>query len=1124
MVRWVYVVVFLFLVSFVYAETNGCCQVTTSGDSCVYTSESNCADANYFSSGALCENTNECSTGCCVISEGCFEGTGEYTCSLSSGIFYDGQECSGVSECEMTCCKFGSDYSFIYSGECQGLIDEYGSEIESISVDTEAECEEFEDLEEKGCCVSTSGCSYVTQEECGVSSYDASGFGFFENEYCDGVAAYLAEKDYEAKDYCDCELVEGNACDEDLMNIVEVDSCGNYGAVVEECDFPDEMCTVGEGGASCSIGECFFDLPEMLEKYNPLWENEFQNYESRCLYEGPAGNYQDRPGSRHYVIRCVVGELILEPCDDLRGTVCVDDYLDGFDWANCVDNNVEDVEGDVTTVPIGEKFWEYYTSGEVSEACSKAVVNCDVAFGKTSGVDFQRECDGNCFCLRKEWSMLMAEYCNAGGDCGNDVNLVEGFSDGNFEMNRETMSVGGNFLADTTSVGCGDGCTDEAITADDARGIQCYDENMDCTFFTWDKISEDYMESLKIRKTGFIGFFTFLEYVNVDPDFLSLVTEYDVKDDVSYEIIGYWELIWYLSEPYYLEFFGGSAHGQCGETMGYFKMASNPQENWVETINFLVDSCDFVSIDFEELVILGEALVYENIVFDAEDSTRSSLIDAPEFESKDDFIPVTISSSCGSWIAPATDDCELCDVGWSEGGIAIEDENGEVFENYECSEYRCRSLGRDCQWIEGNLGTGRANCINAPVDTTPPVISLWEEEMVLENYEYTEDDDKTVIVNAPVGLMHLPVLTDDFSRCKISDDPQTELYTSLEDKETFYDSLDYLVEDPLLGYSQEHNFTYFIGDGATEYNFYVWCENFNDLPTPTFYMFEVTTTSEPDTDAPEIEGIYPNSGSYVKADGTSVDVTLYLNENAYCKYSNGDIDYSLMTSEFLSCAESDGIFDYVCITTIPLSAGMTSLYIKCSDTSGNIMSIAENWYVSQSLPLLIVQTSPTGTLYSNEVVLQVKTEDGADNGNAVCYYEGAGSVKQEMFVSSGTYHEQPLNLEKGSYVYTINCEDSLGNSATSEINFVVDKDESAAEITGVYYLGTNVYVLTNEATSCQYKTESFSYGNGYDMGGVASTAHSFTVSDLTLDYYINCIDAYANTLEGVKINLGYLIE
>ena len=108
---WIYLFVVIFLVSCVYAEENGCCPLTFAGDSCRYTSESNCAEG--FVANVLCEESDVCSIGCCVSSNGCFDGTGEYTCSLNSGNFFESVECSTLEACEMTCCKVGSDYNFV---------------------------------------------------------------------------------------------------------------------------------------------------------------------------------------------------------------------------------------------------------------------------------------------------------------------------------------------------------------------------------------------------------------------------------------------------------------------------------------------------------------------------------------------------------------------------------------------------------------------------------------------------------------------------------------------------------------------------------------------------------------------------------------------------------------------------------------------------------------------------------------------------------------------------------------------------------------------------------------------------------------------------------------------------
>ena len=1132
---WIYLFVFLFLVSFGYAENNGCCLLTTAGDSCVYTTESNCAED--FVNGALCENTDACRTGCCISEEGCFEETADYTCSLNSGEFFDDQICSAFETCQMTCCKVGSDYSFMNSGECQALIDEYGSDVVgSYSASDEAACEELEDQEQTGCCVTTSGCSMGTQAECGSSSYNSEGFGFFENEYCDSVSSYLAEKDYVAKDYCACEVSSEPVCDSDGLNIVEVDSCENYGEVVEACNFPDEICIENNGVAECSLGSCYFELSDKLVPYNPLWQNNFRNLESRCLYEGPAGNYQDLPGSRHYVTRCLAGEVVLEPCDDYREQVCVDNYVDDFDWAECVSNTVDSEEELVATVPIG-KDWDdsslIDTCGLDDVAVGAGRVNCYAVYG-VGVIDQFWECDANCFCQRKPWAMLMAEYCKSRGDCGNDRNLLNQFTEGNFEMHKSQYSFGGNELRSETLVGCGDGCVDESNSADNARGLQCYPTGGECNFYDWQRIKSSYKNSLESRITGEVGLFTLFNYVGFNVGFFKDALRTGSDDDIYSEESFTEILLEFMSEEDYQYYFGvpiydvsdfeGSST-KCKDDTGYdnsyvtrnlFYFTSG--DDWISNLEKLKKDCDDLNeMDLNTEYIYGPKFQLDSIGYTADEHYGQ----APEYDNKKRKVSVDIFSECGVWEPPNDgDDCSLCDVGISDGGIAIEDENGNVFVNYECSAYRCKSLGTMCQHIPENSGTDRPSCISGETDSTPPVISLWVEKMEELGYDYTEENDGTIVVDAPIGRNFFPILTDDFSKCKISDDPNIGLDPR---EDGFYDSLNYLYEDPLMGFGQEHNFTDVNLDGSKEYNYYIWCQNFGGLTTPVFYQFKLTTTSAPDTDAPEIEGIYPNSGEYVKADSESIILEVYLNENAYCKYSSQDLPYEQMTSEFASCAESDGFFNYVCSDTIALNVGTTNLYILCSDISGNIMPSSEYWTVAQSSPLEITQTSPSETLYTNEIVLQVNTKYGADNGNAICYAEGSGFPYQKLFFSGGTYHEQSLSLEKGSYSYAITCEDELENTATGSIDFIVDKDVSAAEITGVYYLGTNIYVLTNEATTCQYKTESFSYGNGYDMGGVASEAHSFSVSDFTSDYYVNCIDAYSNVLEGVKINLQYLI-
>ena len=118
----------LLLIIPIVDANNGCCGETITGDSCVYTSEDNCATSNYFNENGLCEETAFCGSGCCVSLNGCFEGSGEYTCVLDSGEFFKDQMCSSIDSCQMVCCQYGSDFDYISQMECQDKIDIYGSE------------------------------------------------------------------------------------------------------------------------------------------------------------------------------------------------------------------------------------------------------------------------------------------------------------------------------------------------------------------------------------------------------------------------------------------------------------------------------------------------------------------------------------------------------------------------------------------------------------------------------------------------------------------------------------------------------------------------------------------------------------------------------------------------------------------------------------------------------------------------------------------------------------------------------------------------------------------------------------------------------------------------------------
>src|SRR3989338_4116666 len=767
-----FIILFL-LAPFVFAE-NGCCGETFSGESCRYTVEENCATEDYFETG-LCEDISWCGSGCCVSSDGgCAEGAGEYSCAFVGGEYFSKQTCSSISACEKVCCQLESDYFYISTSACDLKASESGIEAVMHDVASESACYALEREDESGCCVREEGCSSSSGAECETTEFDAStGYGFYANDACSGVSEYLENGGFVAAEDCQC-VNEGQvACSADLFSVQSVDSCENVGDVVDECIYPNEICSTASGTAQCVDTSCSYSFPEELNDYNyETLSGTAENGESWCLYESPAGNYQDRPGSQHYVASCYSGEILFEACGDYRNEVCVQDEQSGLRQADCVANTVDSEEEEITTVPIGENFWEYYSSVDTTaSSCSEGVVSCSVLMGKDSTADYAYECDANCFCLRKEWSLLISEYCKSQGDCGNDLNLVERFTDESFNMQRERDEVGYTYKTD---IGCGENCIYDNEGSNsviwDAVGLQCYPGGSlaECRFYTWDLIDASYEASLLGRVTGSVYVFTIWDYAGITPSFFKIVSEFaDTDGNPQYSnvaILGILEKA--LDQPV-------GSENENGWVVNVPQSSSSIPESsadsWNESIEYFSQTYGGEGDYNAELTyIYGEPFRLNNIA--------EHLATAPEYAHRESRVEETVpvSSVCSPWVAPADGkDCGLCDVPVSEGGIAVDDGEGEIYNGYLCSEYRCKSLGQACEFVGENQGTGRPTCISIELDVSAPIMSLWEEEMDAQGIEYTYDAATKVVEMENINIysnIHFPILTDDYAQCKFSDD------------------------------------------------------------------------------------------------------------------------------------------------------------------------------------------------------------------------------------------------------------------------------------------------------------------------------------------------------------------
>ncbi len=545
---------------------------------------------------------------------------------------------------------------------------------------------------------------------------------------------------------------------------------------------------------------------------------------------------------------------------------------------------------------------------------------------------------------------------------------------------------------------------------------------------------------------------------------------------------------------------------------------------------------------------------------------------------------VDINFDCKAWVGPENGDCSLCDVPISGGGL-IFDKGGKLYPASYCNKFRCESLGSNCLFVGENYGSGHASCVSAPCDKDAlTYVGPYMQALVDSGIDSTLDlgssqgTDGYSVTDIPYGkTFSFGLETNNYGNClflreedlgPLNDyfdvgDIQNIPYSPAYDPNNFYDVLrSYaFVETPVWDektckdsfdcgsgyycnsdgvcecngedqYCSEasdiyHNFTTSIPHGNTEDRYYVWCKDTCEHVTSVPYTISLTSGFEAPSDAPSIREIFPETGSLVAYDDSTEAVTVYVDRESTCKYSSNIEDsYESMGVTGTCMGESYGYF--TCDFNVPLEDGTTTLYFLCQDTYGNTMDTdhAEQWTVSKTEDLEITQTAPSGILYYNDIYLQVNTAKGGDNGNAVCTFQEDSYVyAQDMRVTGGSSHEQSqTSLDKGDYSYAIVCRDEIGNSAETTIAFTVDRDESASSVNSIYYLGSSLYVITNEATTCQWDNEDFSYGGGINLAGTASTDHSMTISDFTLKYYIVCIDAYANEMEPIIIDFRYLLS
>ena len=275
------------------------------------------------------------------------------------------------------------------------------------------------------------------------------------------------------------------------------------------------------------------------------------------------------------------------------------------------------------------------------------------------------------------------------------------------------------------------------------------------------------------------------------------------------------------------------------------------------------------------------------------------------------------------------------------------------------------------------------------------------------------------------------------------------------------------------------------------------------------------------------------SGSYVRFGVGSVPVDVYVNEPSTCKWSTQDKNYETMENT-MTCATSLTQINarelYTCATNLTgiVDRAENKFYFRCKDQPSkpenerNPMTTSYEFKLRGSQQLNIIEAGPnatiTGSTQTVAVNLTVTTDDGAEEGKAICSFSPTGAAGSFilMFETNAVEHEQRLNLGTGAYTYQFRCVDSGGNAAQANTSFNVFVDTIPPLITRAYHDSGNnaLKIVTNEDAACAYSLNSCNYnfneGIPLKYAGPSLKRNHYAEWQPNFVYYLKCRDLFGN--------------
>ncbi len=878
----------------------------------------------------------------------------------------------------------------------------------------------------------------------------------------------------------------------------------------------------------------------------------------------------DLPGSRHYRKVCFDGEVRTEPCAEGRGEVCAQSVQsNGYTTASCrintwqqclaANDNPESLNNceenpDCFLKHVGIDSFEFdmcapqyppglYTSEDVSNddetICSYASQTCTyIEKKKITGWS----CIINCGCKTREFTETMNNLCSSLGDCGGKVNLNGDFTSDGYSV-RRAPRLGSAYISGMQSY----------VNPVAGQSAPVLNNSQLAALFG---VPESNFES-----GGLHGMFALIG-VGAAGLFYAGSIAYILGIGGEAAVTAAWIEYGNALEAYAL---GGSeaplaaaentlsvAQGNgatagsfssalggaaVGAAIGYILGTLFGVEGTTLTILMIAGGAAglaagagwlgqtalaFVTNPITIIVILVIIIIMQIMGIG---KTR---------EKKVEF-------ACLPWQPPSGGaKCDLCNS-----------------DDLPCTKYKCETFGKTCRYL--NEGTGNEVCVNiAPNDVSPPQINV-NNPALSSGFSYNNPQTNIGVTikksSASDGCLqeystvNWGIVLNEPGQCKVS-----EMHTSnYEDMDSYFSNT--------IGNQFSNNHTTVtamptldeLGVSGVDparrgnYNLYVRCQDASGNGNTIEYVAQFCVSPANDVTPPIISQFVPPSPGFAGLNATSKQVGFYTNEPATCRWSlTAGQDYSQMTSQALCNNEINQatINGWVCSVNLPvLNASTTDYYFRCADqpwlgtneTNPNLPDPNQNVNSDDSVyqikktttPLTINSLTPNGNTISVgslpvSVNLAATTSGGINNGNALCSYNLNGAGYIPFFNTGANTHSQTFSsLLDGNYNIGVQCTDLAQNIATTSTQFSVQVDSNGPSITRVYSSGASLTIITNEASTCAWSTNScsFDFASGTLLSG-SGKIHTMPY-DNGITYRIKCKDTFGNIGACLTASGGY---